>query len=230
MNSSSTVTSERSYLLSIRLTVSYSKTVVPNGFSIGLTVSSTNVTEGVFGDTDSVSIGTVNTNTAVNDFINDNGGKPTISYGGSTYNVTDPYASGGSPYGSNNTVRLSNSTNGDGGIGKPGSGRIYFDFNVPDGKRFFIALSYTAVDANNTPQRVNLTVDIDSDPVELQLSLVGTGTTYICKGGYDGVTSKTTMPGNYDWLSGWDVKVTIEAAEGSLLKTDTTLDIVFKSS
>ena len=100
-----------------------------------------------------------------------------------------------------------------------------------------MAIQYTAVDANNTPQQLTLTLNVDDEePDTRTLNLVGDGTVYICKGsGYDLFKIKYNSMPTYssEWLrfsNYYDyIKVTLEASNNySHIKPDTTFDIVFK--
>ncbi len=117
-------------------------------------------------------------------------------------------------------VRLSDSTNGNSGLAKPGSDRITLVFEMPD-RDFKMALNYTAGDYDQV-----LTVYVNDDYIVIQLSKDG-GTTYI---GWDNgdYLDESININNVNWIDIYDdVTITVEASSGSHLKDDTTLDLVF---
>ena len=227
-----TISSGTAYKISIQMVIDYNSTTVPVDLSADILAVCSETTNGILNQSCSFSVGTASANTGIEDVMDANGlDDPSISCDGRTYNLEDPDPDH-STYGEGTAaVRISNDSNGDGGIGQPGNGGVSLEMELPSNKLFVIAVHYT--DHGKTQK---LTVKIIADERKIfdqELQLIGSGVKYIYK--YDeweaGVRS--TLPTDESqWMNYWgDIRIELSAANGnSHISTDTTLDLVFKQS
>ena len=227
-----TINSGNVYKLSIKMAIDYSGTTLPVDLTVNVSVVCSEVTNGILNESCAFSVGAASANTGIDDVMEANGlDEPSISYGGKTYNLTDPDPNH-DMYGEGTAaVRLSNGNNGDGGIGEPGNGGVNLKMDLPSNKMFVIAIHY--VDHGKT-QKLTVKITVDNTTIfDQQLQLTGSGVKYIYK--YDDweAAVRSTIPtSDSQWLNYWgDINIDLYAANGnSHIFSDTALDIVFKQS
>ena len=232
----SVITSGQMYKLSIKIIVNYSDTEVPPNIEFDFTVSSTRTSSGTLNDSHTTNVGRVSTNSAIDEVMDANDMDTTsLSYGGNTYNLSDPDPDN-TMYEGNDSVRITNSNNGDGGVATPGNGAVNLRMNLPSDSLFAIAISYTEPH-NGKPQVLTVTITTQYDGIimdDVDISLPGTGIMYIVKGGYDGATYQTSFPSDGQWLDyDGDIEIDLFAAQGSghgNIQSDTTFDIIIKTT
>ena len=237
LSESSTVTSGQVYKFSIRLTIKYNSSAEPPNVPFNFTVNSVKTSSGTLSNPQTLSreVNVIADNPGIDDFMGANDpDSPTINYGGTTFNITDPQESA---YGNNNAVRISNSSNSEGGIADPNNGRISLAFYLPSNKPCYIALRYNEA-PNHQPQKLYMTIKTAFDGTimdDVLITLSGTGVTYIYKNSYDEYIVTTSRPPSYtsEWLKfSGKMDIDIFAANGTSgnLQPDTKLDVVFKNS
>lgn len=231
---------DTAYKFIVQVVFSYNKTTaLPNDFSIEYLISTLRgiITGSLTGD-QLIDLEKGDTsNDGIADIISENGlSSPSISYGGTTYNLTTPEGS----YDGNDAVQISNSGNSSGGISDPSTGRVNLSFVIPE-KKFYIAIKYNN-DDGVTQQKFNLSLYMNGNEVfdgSVTLTGTGNGVAYIVGSNSWGDEGKqsTGKPGtgyNY-WLgsNGYDtVDITIGAGSGNMynLQPDTQFILVFKDS
>ena len=234
----STMNDGTAYRFSVKVVFSYNKTSpLPEDFQIEYAIDAVRtMLSGMLIGNQTMDLEKGDTtNDGITDIINENSlTNPSISCGGTTYNLTTPEES----YDGNDAVQISNSGNSSGGICDPSTGRVYLSFTIPE-KKFYIAINYNN-DDGVTQQKFSLSLYMNGDEVfdgSVTLSGTGGGVAYIVGSNSWGDVGKqsTGKPGtgyNY-WLGGNQdtVEMEISAGSGSLynLQPDTQFTIVFKN-
>lgn len=227
-----TINSGTAYKLSIQMAIDYNGTTVPVNLTANISVVCSDITSGILHETCAFSVGAVSTNTGIEDIMEANGlNEPSITYGGKTYNLTDPDPNH-TEYGNGTAaVRLSNDENGDGGIGEPGNGGVNLKMDLPSQKKFVIAIHY---EDHNKTQKLSVKITVGStDIFDQELQLTGAGVKYIYKyDDWEAAVGSNMPTSDSQWMDYWgDIRIDLHAANGSShIFSDTKLDIVFKQS
>ena len=242
LNTASSMQSGKVYKFSLRLNIAYSCTTEPSDFGFNISVvTSTSASTGTLACQQTLNHDVVNveTGTLINDMMESNNGSLTISTLNGTYNISP--TPDGVNYGTNtDAIRISNGANNDGGIAS-GNGRVYVDFNVPKNKQFCFAIRY---DNTKTPQKLTMTIEDNWDvlwnrgDVTLDSShsvkYVRYSSSDLSWGDEDPIHAIVTNSiSSYQWFnsSTGKMRITLEASPGaSNIQSDTTIDIVFKTS